>query len=81
MSWYNKYNITKENQEVLERTNSHAFLICLLLEVLEPNLMELNLSELTSTLFKSIKLNLKIYYSKLLVVMVTMEHNQYNPTI
>jgi hypothetical protein len=30
--------------------------LCVLLEVLEPNLMELNLSELTSTLFKSIKL-------------------------
>jgi hypothetical protein len=32
--------------------------LCNLLEVLEPNLMELNLSELTLTLFKSIKLNL-----------------------
>jgi hypothetical protein len=34
------------------------YLYKFLLEVLEPNLIELNLSELTSTFFKSIKLNL-----------------------
>jgi hypothetical protein len=38
-------------QEVLGRTNSRTFPTCHLLEVLEPNLMELNLSELTLTSF------------------------------
>jgi hypothetical protein len=41
-------------QEVLRRTNSPTFPACHLFEVLEPNLMEINLSELTLTSFNSI---------------------------
>jgi hypothetical protein len=35
-------------------TNSHTFPTCNLFEVLEPNLMEFNLSEVTLTSFDSI---------------------------
>jgi hypothetical protein len=39
----------QDKQEVLGRTNSRTFPTCHLFEVLEPNLMEFNLSELTLT--------------------------------
>jgi hypothetical protein len=41
-------------QEVVGRTNLPTFPTCHLFEVLEPNLMEHNLRELTLTLFNSI---------------------------
>jgi hypothetical protein len=47
-----------------------------LFEVLEPNLMGLNLSELTLTLFNSIQLNLTEFTAvNKFVAMVTMEYN------
>jgi hypothetical protein len=46
--------ISTKLQEVLGRTNLPTFPICHLCEVLEPNLMELNLSDLTLTSFNSI---------------------------
>jgi hypothetical protein len=63
-------------------------LICLLslhshlFEILKPNLMALNLSELTLTSFNSIELNLtKFTVVNNLIAMVTMEHKQYKPTV
>jgi hypothetical protein len=44
----------REKQEVLGRTNSPTVPACHLFELLEPNLMEINLSELTLTSFNSI---------------------------
>jgi hypothetical protein len=41
-------------QEVLGRTNSLTFPTCHLFEVIAPNLMERNLSELTLTVFNPI---------------------------
>jgi hypothetical protein len=53
-----------------------------LFEVREPNLMELNLSELTLTSFSSILLNLTECTSvNNLVAMVTMVHKQSKPTV
>jgi hypothetical protein len=53
-----------------------------LFEVLGPNLMELNISELTLTSLNSIKLNLtKFTAVNNLVAMVTMEHKQSKPTV
>jgi hypothetical protein len=60
ISFCNKPNRFKRSvysswvQEVLGTTNSPTFPTCHLLEVLEPNLMQLNLSELTLTSFNSI---------------------------
>jgi hypothetical protein len=52
----------------------------LIYEVLEPNLMEINLSELTLTSFNSIQLNLTGFTAvNNLVAMVTMEHKQFKP--
>jgi hypothetical protein len=47
-------HLNEQQQAVMQRTNSPAFPTCHLFEVLEPNLMELNLSELTLTLFNRI---------------------------
>jgi hypothetical protein len=84
----------KENQdnkqEVLGRTKSRTFRISHLFEVLEPNLMELILNELTLTSFNSASLNLTefttinnlvgmvtTYINKNnLVAMVTIQHKQ-----
>jgi hypothetical protein len=41
-------------QKVLKRTNSRTFPVCNLFGVIEPNLMEHNLSELTLISFSSI---------------------------
>jgi hypothetical protein len=50
-----------------------------LFDVLEPNLMEINLSELTLTSFNSIELNLTEFTAvNNLVAMVTTEYNR-NP--
>jgi hypothetical protein len=48
----------------------------------EPNLMEINLSELTLNAFNSILLNL-IEFTAVnnLVAMVTMAHKHYKPTV
>jgi hypothetical protein len=42
------------NKKFWGKTNSPSFPTCHLFEVLEPNVMEINLSELTLTSFKSI---------------------------
>jgi hypothetical protein len=56
--------------------------MCHLFEVLKPNLMELNISELTLTSFNSIYLNLTEFTAvSNLVAMVTVEHKQYKPTV
>jgi hypothetical protein len=44
----------KKEQEILGRANSPTFPTCHLFEVLEPNLMKINLSELTLTSLNSI---------------------------
>jgi hypothetical protein len=44
-------NSELNNKKFLGRTNSPAFPTCHLFEVLEPNLMEINLSEFTLTSF------------------------------
>jgi hypothetical protein len=48
------YELLHLEQEVPGRNNSPTFPTCHLFEVLELNLMEINLSELTSTSFHSI---------------------------
>jgi hypothetical protein len=56
--------------------------ISYLFEVFEPNLMELNLSEVTLTSFNSIELNLTEFTAvNHLVSMVTMEYKQSKPTV
>jgi hypothetical protein len=61
-------------QEVLGRTTFP--------EVPEPNLVEINLRELTLTSFNSIKINLTEFtVAKNLVSMVTMEYKQSIPTV
>jgi hypothetical protein len=55
---------------------SHAF------EVLQSNLVELNISELTLSSFNSIQPNLTEFTAvNNLVAMVTMEHKQYKCTV
>jgi hypothetical protein len=55
-------NVSNSEQEVMGRTNSPTFPTYNLFEVPEPNLTELNLSELTSTSFISTQFN-RIYCS------------------
>jgi hypothetical protein len=69
-------------QEVLGRTISPTSSTCHLFEVLEPNLIEVNISELTLTSFSSVSLNLtEMTAVNNLVVMVTMGHKQFKVTV
>jgi hypothetical protein len=66
-------------QEDLRRT--YFPYVSYLFEALDPNVMELDISELILTSFNSILLNLTKFTTVNLIAMVTMEHIKYKRTV